>query len=70
MFAMDKSLRIDTVIPINLLNNPLASCSLIKFHFFYYQTLHILIKLLFFDFNLYDFWIFTFCSFSTFQTMR
>ena len=30
---MGKSLKIGTLIPLNLLNNSLASCSLMNFHF-------------------------------------
>ena len=31
---MSKSLKIGTFIPVNLLNNPLSSCSLRNFDFF------------------------------------
>ena len=37
---MGKSLKIDTLILVNLLNNPLASCSLIKFNFLLLKTAH------------------------------
>ena len=37
---------------------------------FYYHTLHILTKALFFIFCLYNIWIFNFCIFSTLQTIR
>ena len=37
---MSKSLRIGIFIPVNLLNNPLASCSLIKFDFLLLHTAH------------------------------
>ena len=35
---MGKSLRIGTLIPLNLLNNPLAFCSLINLEFLLPQT--------------------------------
>ena len=37
---MGKSLKISTLIPVNLLNNPLASCSLINFDFLQSRTAH------------------------------
>ena len=37
---MGKSLRNGTFIPINLLDNPLASCSLINFHILLSHTKH------------------------------
>ena len=37
---MSSLLKIDTLIPVNLLNNPLASCTLIHFGFLLSQTAH------------------------------
>ena len=67
MFAMGKSLRIGTFIPANLLNNPLASSSLINFDFLLSHTAHF-DKSIILPFWLY--WIFTFCIFSTLETIR
>ena len=40
MFAMGKSLRIGTIIPVNLLNNLLNSSSLVNFDFLLSHTAH------------------------------
>ena len=40
MFAVGKSLKIGTFVPVNLLNNPLASCSIINFDFLLSHTSH------------------------------
>ena len=37
---MGKSLKVDTFIPVNLLNNPLGSCSLRNFNFLLLHIKH------------------------------
>ena len=41
---MGRSIRIDTFTPVKLLNNPLASCSIRDFDF-YYKSISLLITL-------------------------
>ena len=61
ILAMGKSLKIFTLIPVSLLNNASASCSLIIFSRFFLHYSSV--------FSLNKFWIFTFCTSFTPQPM-
>ena len=70
IFAMFESLRIGTFVTVNLHNNILASCSLINFNVLLSHTVHfdkiIILPVLVST----TFGFFTFCIFSTLQTIR
>ena len=66
---MGKSLRIGIFTPVKLLNNPLASCSLRNFEFLLLRSENVY-KSIILPFLVRTTWIFTFCIFSTLQTIR
>ena len=70
VLIIGKSLRIGTFVPVNLLNTPLDSCSLINFDFLLSHPAHYDKKCYSSVFSLYNFWVFTFCIFATLQAIR